>query len=894
MKVTRSLKKGMIIAVATGAFLWQGAYAQEAPAAVEEDEVDVQNPAAAPAVAPAAAPAAVEVDEDEEEVEVLDNLPAKLAEKDISAKSSGSSYVTIKSGMSVLQSVGAVAGMMSPQHSLRTDLLSDAERTLLSEKPNAYSTDVEKPWRTVLNEILRPTGISFCENNGDEIVLGSPEAVSAFIHSRAITALTDNHEMIAVDFKGGWPINEALDHIADKAGFDINYDYMEEKFRVINTREEEEQKKDVQAANAGKSEAEKTAVNADSARPSIVTTYVNKQPMEWRYVMHEVLDPIGYTFVEENGSVRPMSVARYAQYEQDKINARPLETKVINLHHVRPERVVEILAGGGKGQQQTPTIIRHKNGFIRVVTEEKDRTKMFSGSAVSVSTGEGTEIGDSGNTSFNFRDFERPRTAPAVLISDIAENIPVIEERIKMIDVPERQILVEALILNVDEETSRQLGIAWSGFDKIGGGASWAHNREYINGRGHLKETYRKGSYSETSSTKYDVYKQKYKSSMHDPYAVEKESDTTKTEGATTTDSSSSAKAVSSSTSLEGSATSGSQTTSTSSGRTQFTSSQQTIDGTDYRELNGGKWEGSGTYTATPKESETGFSASALTAPILDGITDFSFRTKSTSFRSWVGPIDLAATINLVRENGESQILASPVIVMGDHTESLIRIGTAIPVPITKYTDHDTSSSSYRDYETEWIQVMSGHTLWVSPEITADGESIRLSVHPQVTEADENDEKWPEARDGSRYPIVYTRELDTRVSVPSGQTLLLGGLIQSSNVDMHHKIWLLGDIPFLGRLFRWNTTTKVRRNLMILIRPTILNDGAPDTGFEVPSQRMMAPLEKGVGRDMRLPERDTTLEDNEKALLHFFRREKDGTLTEVKGPAEDSAAKAAD
>ena len=191
---------------------------------------------------------------------------------------------------------------------------------------------------------------------------------------------------------------------------------------------------------------------------------------------------------------------------------------------------------------------------------------------------------------------------------------------------------------------------------------------------------------------------------------------------------------------------------------------------------------------------------------------------------------------------------------------------------------------------------MSGHTLWVSPEITADGKSVRLSVHPQVTSADSDkrSDNWEKAPDDSMYPHVWTRELDTRVSVPSGQTLLLGGLIQSQNSITRKKIWLLGDIPFLGRLFRWESNSNKRSNLMILIRPTILDDETPETGFEQPSLKLIAPLEKGVGRDMRLPERDTTLEDNEKAVIQLFQREKDGTLAEVEAPAEETAAKAAD
>lgn len=772
------------------------------------------------AVAEADEADATYAEEDEEEPENLDNMVEERAKEDVAQNRQGVSYVTVAPGLKALQAANAVVQMMSPPRRLRTDLLTPEELETLTVSDNKYSTDKEKPWRTVFNEILRPFAISSCEND-DEIVLGSPDAINAFIHARAITTLADNHEMLMVDFAGGWPINEALGHLADLAGFDINYDYMEEKYRTQATREEIAEQQAAQSADASKPEAQKTAAQGDApAVPQVVTTYSNKVPMEWRYIMHEILDPIGYTFVEENGIVRPMSLARQAQYEQDKINAKPLETKVVTLHHVRAERVVELLCGNARGQQQqqTPSIIRHKNGFIKVVTEDKDRTKMFSGSVATVSSGEGTEIGDSGNTSFNFRDFERPRTAPAVIVSDIAENIPVIEERIKLIDVPERQILIEALVLNVDDNTSKQLGIMWSGLDSLGASASWTKTVENNRSRVHV-DNYRARNYANTTLDRSDA-------------------------GTT---------------------------------RTWNRGSEASF--------NGDAW-GTGNYPLGSLSTADG-AGHGLASSIGAGIADVSEHIKGSLFSGIVGPFDLAATLNLVRENGESQVLASPVIVMGDHTESLIRIGTAIPVPITKSTNRDTGSSSYTDYEVEWIQVMSGHTLWVCPEITTEGDSVRLSVHPQVTEAEEDKNNWSIARDGSMYPVVYTRELDTRVTVPSGQTLLLGGLIQSSNVETHHKIWLLGDIPLLGRLFRWDTTSKVRRNLIILIRPTILDDEAPDTGFEQPSLKMIEPLEKGVGRDMTLPEKDKTLENNEKAVIRLFKREKDGETVEVNPvPAE--------
>ena len=96
-----------------------------------------------------------------------------------------------------------------------------------------------------------------------------------------------------------------------------------------------------------------------------------------------------------------------------------------------------------------------------------------------------------------------------------------------------------------------------------------------------------------------------------------------------------------------------------------------------------------------------------------------------------------------------------------------------------------------------------------------------------------------------------------RVTVPSGNTLLLGGLIKTTNAKTESKVWMLGDIPWLGRIFRWQTTTVKRENLMILLKPTILEDGAPDTGYEKPTLKYTDKDLEDSGRNLKLRYQET-------------------------------------
>lgn len=110
----------------------------------------------------------------------------------------------------------------------------------------------------------------------------------------------------------------------------------------------------------------------------------------------------------------------------------------------------------------------------------------------------------------------------------------------------------------------------------------------------------------------------------------------------------------------------------------------------------------------------------------------------------------------------------------------------------------------------------------VTPQIGQDGR-ILLAIHPSITE------KVGEATapDGTTAPIVDVRETNTVVSVGDGDTVFIGGLMQERTQETIRSVPLLGDIPFLGSMFRHTDQQKKKTELVILITPRILRGEKP-------------------------------------------------------------------
>jgi len=121
-----------------------------------------------------------------------------------------------------------------------------------------------------------------------------------------------------------------------------------------------------------------------------------------------------------------------------------------------------------------------------------------------------------------------------------------------------------------------------------------------------------------------------------------------------------------------------------------------------------------------------------------------------------------------------------------------------------------------------------GLTLRIKPQIS-EGSTIRLEIYQEVSDIATT------VTAGASDLITNKRSLETKVVVDDGQTVVLGGLIQNTLNVTTQSVPLLGDIPFLGALFRFKSEQRKRTNLMIFLRPVIIRSA--DDSYRVTQDR---------------------------------------------------------
>jgi general secretion pathway protein D len=148
-----------------------------------------------------------------------------------------------------------------------------------------------------------------------------------------------------------------------------------------------------------------------------------------------------------------------------------------------------------------------------------------------------------------------------------------------------------------------------------------------------------------------------------------------------------------------------------------------------------------------------------------------------------------------------------------DNEEAEIFVGQELSIPTGSFTNTGGSTSTVNPFTTfERKQV--GIRLKVKPQIN-EGDAIRLDIEQKV-------DGISAGSAGAGNVVTSERSIHTAVLVDDGRALVLGGLIKDDLVETEQKVPLLGDIPLLGALFRYKSVQKVKTNLMVFLRPTIL------------------------------------------------------------------------
>lgn len=580
----------------------------------------------------------------------------------------------------------------------------------------------EIEWRKALRILLTPVDYNFTED-GDLVLFGLAEEVDIRHKKLAQERLTANRTPILFttnEAEGGLDLRTAIRNVAEGAGVTITTDYMERSDLYVPVQSIASQGT-LTAEEIGKAK-EQTVVQQSNVKRTTFDT--NGQQVEWRIVLREILAPHDYDFIEVGGVVRIAKRAKLAKWEQDAVAKKPLTAKVIRLYHADPEAVVERV-------KKIKGLLKHPNASLQATRKKGDDTEVINSLNSRIQSGSGSKIGMNDSSGQVFNKLVRPRTIPAIIAYDLKENMDAIEAAIRLFDIKEKQILIEAIIfeLNTDNGSGDIDGVQWSGFENfiplygsIGGNAANVVNQFQ-----------------------------------------------------------------------------------------DLTFSTDT--GTRFRGFN-----------------------------VRDG-GNVWMRTDGVDFRTM---------IQLIRKKNNAKLLSSPMLVVGDHSEAAIQVSRIDPVPDPESNYTDNGSGTQRETTNmEWLMVNSGVLMWVSPEITENGTSVRLTVHPQVVSKLD-----PPVEFIDRYGVKYenyrltSNEIDTRATVPSGATLMFGGLIRTEESVQEDKVRWLGDIPLIGWLFRSKKKVMEQRNLVIMVRPTILEDDE-QTGFEVNALKEAKPLLKNTGRELK-------------------------------------------
>ena len=183
-----------------------------------------------------------------------------------------------------------------------------------------------------------------------------------------------------------------------------------------------------------------------------------------------------------------------------------------------------------------------------------------------------------------------------------------------------------------------------------------------------------------------------------------------------------------------------------------------------------------------------------------------------------VNGFSFAAVLQAIATSSNANLLSTPSILTLDNEEAKILVGQEVPFRTGSYT----TSTTGADNPFTTIQRKDvGLTLTVTPHIH-DGKVLRLEVAQEVS----NIVPASLATSTNALADVVTnkRTINTTVLADDRQTIALGGLIEDDITDTKKKVPLLGDIPWLGKLFQNVQKEHVKRNLLVFLRPTVLRN----------------------------------------------------------------------
>lgn len=214
---------------------------------------------------------------------------------------------------------------------------------------------------------------------------------------------------------------------------------------------------------------------------------------------------------------------------------------------------------------------------------------------------------------------------------------------------------------------------------------------------------------------------------------------------------------------------------------------------------------------------------------VLGGVSSLSFINQ-----------DFSGVISLLSTQGSVQVLSSPRVTAINNQKAVIKVGDD-EYFVTEVSSESTITTTTTSIipEIELTPFFSGIALDVTPQIDETG-SVLLHVHPSVIETEEQEKVLTINQEQIVLPLAQStiRESDTIIKAASGEIVVIGGLMQTTTSESESKTPLLGDIPLLGQLFTNKSELEVKKELIILLKPTVVGTGTWAEQIEMSRENM--------------------------------------------------------
>ncbi|NOQ46485.1 MAG: tetratricopeptide repeat protein [Desulfobulbaceae bacterium] len=255
----------------------------------------------------------------------------------------------------------------------------------------------------------------------------------------------------------------------------------------------------------------------------------------------------------------------------------------------------------------------------------------------------------------------------------------------------------------------------------------------------------------------------------------------------------------------------------------------------------GVQWGGAGSFADETGQLFSGFSGTpASPYGVLQGLTaeppvlppGFALGVMKQGIK--IGNVffpNLGAVLNAFKDEADVEIVSTPQILTTDNKKATIKVGENVPYITSQNTT--TAQQDYTSYEYKDVAT----TLEITPQINQH-DIVRLEIMTEII-------KLKNPNDVSGTPTTFTRKAETTVVVHNGETVVIGGIIGQDTSSSEYKVPLLGDIPWIGWLFKTRTEFEAKTNLFIFITPRIVENPAELAALYYKKRDVMEYVKKG-------------------------------------------------